>query len=402
MTTPAGHGSPDVVVVGAGTMGAWTALQARRAGMSTTLIDAFGAGNSRSTSGDETRIIRSSHGDDRLYAAWSRTAREAWIAFGEQVGERIFVPAGALWFAHREGGFEQASDTLLRSMAIPVERLSPAEVTERWPQISTEDLAFATFEPEAGLLLARRGVAAVARRFTEEGGRFELAWARPGRSAGRRLLDVTTGDGGHVTADQFVFAAGPWLPRLFPDVLGSVIRVTKQDVVFVGAPAGDGRFGSDQLPCWVDYDAAFYGIPGVEGRGMKLAPDRYGPVFDPSHGERIVDPESVRLARRYLARRFPGLAEAPVVETRVCQYETTPDTHFVIDRHPDFDNCWLVGGGSGHGFKHGPVIGDTVVGRLTGRPAGPDEGRFGLGHARVARSNMRTGADNMVEGWSDW
>jgi glycine/D-amino acid oxidase-like deaminating enzyme len=401
MTGLARSGSPEVVVVGAGTMGAWTALAARRAGLTTTLIDAYGAGNSRATSGDETRIIRASHGDDSLYAAWSRVAREAWIAFGQQVGETIFVPVGALWLAHREDGFEAASEALLRGLGIPVERLSPDEVAARWPQVAVDDLAFATFEPEAGLLMARRGVAAVARRFADEGGALELGWARPGRVDGRRLLEVET-DAGVVRADAFVFAAGPWLPRLFPGVFHDLIRVTKQDVVFVGSPAGDGRFGADELPCWVDYDAAFYGLPSVEGRGMKLGPDRYGPVFDPSHGERIVDPESVRLARRYLARRFPALADAPIVETRVCQYETTPDTHFIIDRHPDFDNCWVVGGGSGHAFKHGPVIGDLVVRLLTGGRLAPDEVRFGLGHERVARANLRTGADGMVEGWSDW
>jgi glycine/D-amino acid oxidase-like deaminating enzyme len=205
-----------------------------------------------------------------------------------------------------------------------------------------------------------------------------------------------------MAADQFVFAAGPWLPRLFPDVAGPLIRVTKQDVVFIGPPAGDDRFGATRLPCWVDYSAAFYGLPATDGRGMKLAPDRYGPVFDPSHGERIVDPESVRLARRYLARRFPELIDAPVVETRVCQYETTPDTHFVIDRHPAFDNVWLVGGGSGHGFKHGPVIGRHVVGRLGGADVAPGEERFGLGHVREPRPGMRTGGDGMVDNWSDW
>ena len=199
-----------------------------------------------------------------------------------------------------------------------------------------------------------------------------------------------------------MFAAGPWLPRLFPDVAADLIRVTKQDVVFVGPPAGDGRFDADHLPCWVDYAAAFYGLPAVDGRGMKLAPDRYGPVFDPTHGERIVDPESVRLARRYLAKRFPDLADAPVVETRVCQYETTPDTHFVIDRHPGFDNVWLVGGGSGHGFKHGPMIGQHVVRRIAGGALEPGEERFGLGHARASTGNLRTGADAMVANWADW
>ena len=402
MTAAGGGTSPDVVVVGAGVMGAWTALQARRQGRQTTLIDAFGAGHSRATSGDETRIIRASHGVDPFYARWSREAREAWIALGEASGERLFVPAGALWFAHAEDGFEASSEATLRKLGIPVERLSRAALAGRWPQLAADDLAFAVFEPEAGLLMARRGVAAVARQFEAEGGRFELASATPGRQHRRRLEAVVTGDGTRIAADQFVFAAGPWLPRLFPEVAGNLIRVTKQDVVFVGPPAGDRRFDADELPCWVDYGAAFYGIPAVEGRGMKLAPDRYGPVFDPTNGERIVDPESVRLARRYLSRRFPGLAGAPVVETRVCQYETTPDSHFVIDRHPDLDNAWLVGGGSGHGFKHGPVIGRHVVARLGGADPAPGEERFGLAHSRVPQAGVRTGADGMVEGWADW
>lgn len=189
-----------------------------------------------------------------------------------------------------------------------------------------------------------------------------------------------------------MFAAGPWLPKLFPELLADLISVTKQDVIFLGPPAGDGRYAAEWLPCWVDYDAAFYGIGAVEGRGVKLAPDRYGPVFDPTDGERMVDPETVRLARRYVARRFPGLIDAPVVETRVCQYETTPDTHFIIDRHPDLDNVWLVGGGSGHGFKHGPVIGSHVVARMAGAPAGVEEERFAIDRPRPLQQNLRTGA----------
>lgn len=400
--TDASRSGTDLLVIGAGVMGAWTALEARRQGWTTTLLDAFGAGHSRATSGDETRMIRSAHGTDPFYARWSREAREAWIALGEAVDEELFVPAGELWFARTAEGFEAASEATLRSLGIPVERLQPDEIEARWPQLHAGDLAFAVFEPEAGLLMARRGVAAVVRVFEQAAGRFELAWATPGRHRGRRLLDVELPGGLRRAADQFVFAAGPWLPRLFPDICGGLIRVTKQDVIFIGPPAGDARYGPDRLPCWVDYGAAFYGLPAVDGRGMKLSPDRYGPVFDPTHGERIVDPELVRLSRRYLARRFPELIDAPVVETRVCQYETTPDTHFVIDRHPAFDNVWLVGGGSGHGFKHGPVIGRHVVGRLGGADLAPGEERFGLAHVREAQAGVRTGADAMVDNWSDW
>ena len=391
----------DLVVVGAGTMGAWTALRAARAGRDTLLIDAFGAGHARATSGDETRIIRAAHGADTLYLRWSREARDAWTSFGEETGEPIFVQSGALWFARREDGFEAISLETLTSEGVPVERLTPGDLATRWPQISTEGVGFAVFEPEAGILMARRGVAAVARAVTSAGGRFERASVRPGTVKGRTLLDVVGVDGQRFPADAIVFACGPWLPRLFPDVLGDLIRVTKQDVLFVGPPPGDGRFDAERLPCWVDYDAAFYGIPAVDGRGFKVAPDRYGPVFDPTDGERLVDLESVRLARHFLRRRFPALADQPIVEARVCQYETTPDTNFVIDRHPALDNVWLVGGGSGHGFKHGPVIGRHVLSLMDGHPSHEDEGRFAIARPRVPAAGLRTSADSMVGDWTD-
>src|SRR5919197_5187170 len=142
----------DLVVVGAGTMGAWTALHAARDGRSTLLVDAYGVGHPRATSGDETRIIRSSHGSDAYYTRWSRAAREAWIELGDEVGERIFVQAGALWFAHRDDGFESASLATLTADGIPAERLDQPEIEARWPVVSAGDLAFAIFEPEGGLL----------------------------------------------------------------------------------------------------------------------------------------------------------------------------------------------------------------------------------------------------------
>ena len=374
----------ELVVVGAGTMGAWTALQALRGGRRVTLLDAYGAGHPRATSGDETRITRASHGPDEFYVGWSRAARQDWIAFGDEVGQQCFVQAGAVWFAHQEDGFEAVSVETLGRLGIPVERLTPEEAAARWPQIATDDLAFVVFEPEAGLLMARRSVAALAARVADLGGTFEIAAARPGETDGSRLLDIVLGDARRVSGDQFVFACGPWLAGLFPDVAGDLIRVTKQDVVFMGPPAGDTRFAVPSLPCWIDYDASFYGVPAVDGRGAKIAPDEYGVPFDPSSDDRLVDERSVRQAHSYVARRFPALAGAPVIETRVCQYETTPDTNFVIDRHPAFDNVWLVGGGSGHGFKHGPSIGRYVTRLLDGHVAEGPEFRFRIDRPREA------------------
>jgi sarcosine oxidase len=385
---------PDLVVVGAGTMGAWTALHARRGGRLVTLVDAYGVGHPRATSGDETRIIRSSHGADAYYARWSRRSREAWRDLERSSGERLFVQAGCLWFAHREDGFEAASETTLRSLGIPVERLSPGEVTDRWPQIHADDLAFAIHEPEAGLLMARRGVMAVGRALVREGGELRLTLARPGGAEGRRLTDVETASG-RIAAAEFVFACGPWLPGLFPD-LGPLIRVTKQDVLFFGPPPGDERWTAERMPCWVDYARAFYGIPGVDGRGPKVAPDGYGPPFDPSGGDRLVDSETIAETRVFLGHRFPSLVDQPVVETRVCQYEATPDTHFVIDRHPAWDNVWIAGGGSGHGFKHGPAIGEYVVSLLDGTIPCTDEERFSVTRERHAEPGMRTGGDAAI------
>jgi glycine/D-amino acid oxidase-like deaminating enzyme len=383
----------DLVVVGAGTMGAWTALRAVRAGRSVTLLDAYGPGNSRASSGDETRIIRSSHGDDTFYARWSRDSREAWTVLGLAIGEPIFIEAGALWFARREGGFEAASFAALAGLGIPVERLMPAEVAARWPGVAVDDLAFAVFEPEGGLLRSRRGVAATAEIGVIEGVSLDLAAARPGRVDADRLVDVEDAAGRRWAGDQFVFACGPWLPKVLPDVVGDAIRVTKQDVHYLGPAAGDGRWDAPGFPSWVDYDAAFYGIGSVEGRGTKVATDSYGEPWDPDSGARIVAPESIAAVRDYCRLRFPDLARAPVLESRVCQYETTSDSNFLIDRHPRLSNVWLAGGGSGHGFKHGPAIGQYVVSLLDGHEPAGDELRFSLRRDTGATTGLRTAAD---------
>jgi len=388
--------TPDLLVAGAGVMGAWVALRALEGGRRTLLVDAYGIGHSRATSGGESRIIRASHGPDAFYTRWSREAREAWIALEARGTLPIYVPCGAAWFAHREDAFEAVSLATLGALGVPVERLSPDEARARWPGLRTDDLAFVLFEPEGGLLMARRGVQATVRAFEDGGGRFELARVRPGAARGRKLHDVVADDGRRTSAAQFVFAVGPWLPRLFPEVLGPLIKVTKQDVLFFGPAAGDDRWDSARFPSWIDYDLAYYGIPAVDGRGVKAATDAYGPPFDPDDGERLVDAGSIRLAREYMAVRMPDLASRPIVETRVCQYEATPDTQFVIDRHPDFDNVWLVGGGSGHGFKHGPAIGRYVVERLDGARAGPDDDRFSIARPRELRVGLRSGADTLL------
>jgi glycine/D-amino acid oxidase-like deaminating enzyme len=304
-----------------------------------------------------------------------------------------------LWFAHGDDGFEGRSLSVLQRMEIPVERLDRGEIEHRWPQISARQVAWALFEPEGGALLARRGTLAVTRAFGEDGGRVHIGVVQsPDQTDGDhgRLVRLRLGDGSSLEADAFIFACGPWLKRLLPDVAGSLLTVTRQEVIYFAPPPGDGRFDATRLPTWVDYDRAFYGIGSVEGRGLKVAPDWPGPEADPDHQERRVSDELVEAARNFCGDLFPAMAGRPVSEGRVCQYESTADTHFIIDRHPEWSNAWIVGGGSGHGYKHGPAIGDYVAALVTGdEPAAarlrPPDDRFSL-RPRTPGSNMRTAA----------
>jgi sarcosine oxidase len=372
-----------VVVIGAGVFGTWTARWLQRRGVTVTLVDQYGPGNSLASSGDESRVTRSGHGPDDHYPVWQRRSLTQWL----ELDRSLFVRTGALWFAHGDDGFEADSAATLDRLGIPAQRLERDVLAERYPQIRTDDLAWALHEPEAGALLARRAVAATAHAFVEEGGEVRIGLARV--EGDRVLVDGTT-----VEADAVVFAAGPWLARLLGPLPGLELSVPQQEIIYFATPPGDDRFDAANHPIWIDYDGAFYGIPSVERRGFKVAPDWPGPIVDPDRQERRLSDERVDAARAYLARRFPAMAGQPVAEGRVCQYELTPDTHFIVDRHPSMADAWVVGGGSGHGFKHGPALGEYLSALVVGDAAAaatlapPDE-RFAL-RRRAAGIGMRT------------
>jgi glycine/D-amino acid oxidase-like deaminating enzyme len=191
-----------------------------------------------------------------------------------------------------------------------------------------------------------------------------------------RLDHVTTGQSDRIAAGQFVFACGAWLGKVFPEVLDARIFPSRQEVFFFGIPAGDTRFAQPALPTWLFQQDLFYGMPDIDSRGLKIAYDGHGERVDPDTQSRIASRAMTEMARIYVARRFPALRDAPIVETRVCQYENTSNGDFLIDRHPGMENVWFVGGGSGHGFKHGPAVGEYVTARLLDR-AQP-EPRFSL------------------------
>ena len=366
---------PRVAVIGAGAFGGWTALELRRRGARVTVVDAWGPGNVRASSGGETRVIRLAYGTRAHYTALAIQAMQRWREFEAQIQRRIFYKPGVLWLFDASTdaqSFARASADAIRAQGAVMRELSAAEARRRYPQIDFADVSHVMLEPDAGYLLARRACEDVIDRLQHEQGDYRVgAVAAAVDIDGVRARRLVLNDASVINADIFVFACGPWLGPLFPDVIGGRVTATRQEVFYFGTPAGDTLFTEQELPVWIDLTATsrtqnppsgrFYGIPGNAYRGFKLADDVAGPEMDPTTGDRNVTPQGMAAARAFLGRRFPGLVSAPVVGSEVCQYEASPDSELIVDRHPQADNVWLIGGGSGHGFKMGPVIGELVA-----------------------------------------
>jgi glycine/D-amino acid oxidase-like deaminating enzyme len=307
--------------------------------------------------------MRGAYGPDQPYTELAARALKLWSLNERQWKRRLLHRIGVLWMASgHDDAWERGSLAMLKKAGIPHQRLSVRELAKRWPQINFAEVAWGIYEPESGFLMARESCLAVVEEFLREGGVYlQAAVSAEGLDSGPWKA-LTLSDGSEIRADRYVFACGPWMGQLFPQTIGNNIRPTKQEVFFFGTPAGDRRFDECNIPVWADHRGRFmYGIPGNQGRGFKLADDTRGPEFDPTTGERKISEETLQRTREYLAFRFPGMKDAPLTESRVCQYEQTPDSDFILDRHPATANIWLLGGGSGHGFKHGPALGELVA-----------------------------------------
>lgn len=358
--------------------GAATARELATRGWAVTIVEAHQPGHVRASSGGESRLIRAGHGTDAWHTDSAWRSLDLWEALGDEVGATVLERCGIAWFARSEVGWEADSLATMRAAGIPAERLSPHDAAELFPSLGTDDLAWILWEPGAGVLHARDAVRALVASATAHG-------ATVVRGQAERTPEGTAAvDRQPLHADTTVWAPGPWLGSLWPGAID--LRVTQQDETYFGTPAGVDW----ATPGWVDYGASAYGVGDLDGRGIKCASDVEGPDFDPDHDERIPLDANLQRARQLIARRFPALADAPLVGTRTCQYTLTADTRFIAAPAPDTDQVWLTGGGSGHGFKHGPAWGGVVADMVEGRTE-PDP-RFALG-PRVADAALRTSGD---------
>ena len=353
----------DAVVIGAGVFGVWTALELSRAGLGVLILDAYGAGNSRASSGGESRIVRAGYGSDALYSEWALRSLTSWKDLAEKSDRQLFHQTGVLWMSREGDAHGLNSIRILKQLGVIFEELSRSGLESRFPQIAFGDVTWGFLEPESGVVIARRAVQTILQEAVTEGVDY-LPEAAMTPNGTHRLAFIETTNATKISAGVFVFACGPWLPKLFPDLLAERITATRQDVFFFGAAPGDRRFAPPSMPAWIDFGDEAYGVPDLENRGFKIAFDRHGPVIDPDSADRLMSESSLVAVRQHLARHFPALTNAPLLESRVCQYENTSNGDFLIDRHPELENVWLVGGGSGHGSEHGPAVGEYVRMRI--------------------------------------
>ena len=356
-----------IAVIGAGAFGGWTAHHLLKKGYDVTLLDVFGPGNSRASSGGDSRVIRGIYGEDKIYVDLVARSFKLWKRYQKQWQQSLYFPTGALWFFQVDDTYAQKSLPIVNQAGLKSEQISKKEVEKKFPQINLTDLKSFYFEHEAGYLPARHCCQVVLENFVKKGGEYKQLAVKPGKIFNNKLTELILSDGSKLNADSYVFACGPWLSKVFPNALKDIITPTRQEVFFFGTPYGDPSLFESNMPVWVDFGKKiWYGIPGADWRGFKVADDTRGTEFDPTSGNRKASESGLESARNYLAKRFPSMKDAPLLESRVCQYENSPDGNYIIDKHPEAENTWVIGGGSGHGFKLGPALGEFVVDRVIG------------------------------------
>lgn len=258
--------SPEIVVVGAGLWGSFTAYHLRKMGANVTLVDAYGPGNARSTSGDETRGVRSSYGDKRgvlgeLWMLWARESMKRWIQFDDEWGRELrlnlFHVTGDIIYRTEWDNFQLQCKLWWDKNKIPYQILNPDDVRKAFPVVGMDDITACLYEPDAGVVRARRAAQAAAAAFEHLGGKIRIGRATPSKITSGKLEEIALDTGGTLRADTFVYCVGPWLGKTFPEIFAKKTRTPMGYVVYFATPIGDHRFTYPNMPS--------FNFPGVTG-----------------------------------------------------------------------------------------------------------------------------------------
>lgn len=417
-----GRSSADVVVIGGGAWGGWTSLYLRQMGAKVTMVDAYGPGNARSTSGDESRGVRSSYGDraesPELWMLWARESMNRWKQFDAEWGRdlrlNLFHTTGDLILRPDWEPYLVKTKHWWDKHKIPYDVLNPDDVRKAFPVISMDDITAVLYEPDAGVVRARRACQTVAAVAEYKGVKIVIGRARTSKITNGRLEEIVLDTGQTIRGDTFVFAPGPWLGKTFPELFANKMRTPLGYVCYFGTPPSDERFTYPNLPSFnfpgvtgwaaLPVDSRGFRVRGGErapgtgqggagaggraGRrtGQAAAPGGRGgrgggsgantattppQQLDPDTSDRWSDAPRIEGPRRFVTHRFPLLKDAPILQTHSCHYELSSSRNFIVDHHPAMSNVLIAGGGNAEGFKFGPTIGEYIAQRVFGEVGDP-------------------------------
>src|SRR5262245_10684301 len=212
-------GRRDVIVVGAGVFGAWTAWHLLKLGRKVLLLDAWGPAHARASSGGESRMSRTVYGRDEIYTRFAWESLDEWRWLSSRSGLPIFHPAGVVFFFGRREPYAAQAIEVHQRMGIPLEVLERAELAKRFPQMAWDGVEFGLFERDRGVLMARRAVQTLVQEFVAAGGEYRQAAILP-PTPDASFDSIHTTNGESLSASRFVFACGPLLPKVFHHILG--------------------------------------------------------------------------------------------------------------------------------------------------------------------------------------
>jgi glycine/D-amino acid oxidase-like deaminating enzyme len=385
-----------ILVVGAGVFGLTAALELRRRGHEVTLLDPGPLPHPAAASTDISKLVRMDYGTDELYTALMEAAFDGWAAWNLRWAETLYHEDGLLVLSRSEmrpGGFEHDSFSLLQRRGHPLRRLDSQALRERHPAWAAERYPDGYFNPKGGWAESAKVVARIldkARRDgvrLREGARFHRLLERRSRVEG-----IVTADGEPLRSGLVILATGAWTPTLVPD-LSPVMWAVAQPVFHLRVPDPE-AYRQPRFPPWAAdiANTGWYGFPALADGTLKLACHGPGRRLHPDDPREVASEDEARL-REFLRDTFPGLADAPLIASRLCFYCDSWDGDFWIDRDPDRSGLVVAAGDSGHAFKFAPVLGTLIADVAEGKP-NPYASRFAWRSRGPLRTEQaRCGAD---------
>ena len=346
----------DICILGGGIMGLAAAYSiGKTSDTKVLLLDRYGVGNDYCSSNDVNRVFRYSYGNDELYTKMAVESLKLWKDLEKESGQEILLPTGLLMLQGEDQGannFNEASYRTLSRMKLGAEQLETEELKSRFPQFRAKK---AFFDPHGGVLLASKALSVLSTLSAKHGVEIHKGHAR-------KLIfgdhpSVETADGENVRFHKLIITTGPWSNSLLNPKLTSMVP-TRQQLIYLGPTKGLDQFRPRNFP--VFFTDHHYGLPAAGIEGVKVSPKELKEQVDPEKANRSVDEEQVVECREVCRRFVPDLANGELVRTKVCLYDMTENSDFVLDKDPDHPEVVYGYGFSGHGFKFALLIGTLL------------------------------------------